>query len=62
MERETRCEVVMDATEQNTMKKRTTYMVEGRRFVVTPVFNEAGRDGLGNILMRLMQAEVVAGK
>ena len=60
MKRETRCEAVMDAAEQNTMKKRTTYMVEGRRFVVTPVFNDNGRDSFGSILMRLMTAEVTA--
>ena len=60
MKRETRCEAVMDAAEQNTMEKRTTYVVAGKRFVVTPVFNNNGSDSFGSILMRLMTAEVTA--
>ena len=49
-----------EASEMKTMNKITTYTVEGRKFVVTPVFHEDGRETFGSILMRLMQAEVTA--
>ena len=60
MKKETRCESVMYAGKQSAMEKRTTYMVAGKRFVVTPVFNDNGNDSFGSILMRLMTAEVTA--
>ena len=40
------------------MKKETTYTIDGKRFIVTPVFREDGRETFGSILMRLMQSEV----
>ena len=49
-----------DASELKALRKESTYTVGGRRFVVTPVFHEDGRETFGSILMRLMQAEVTA--
>lgn len=43
---------------QEKMKKPSTYTVDGRKFIVTPVFYEDGRESLGSILMRLMKSEV----
>ncbi len=43
----------------NPMNKKSTYMVDGRRFVVTPVFLEDGGESFGSVLMRLMKAEVL---
>ena len=40
------------------MKKETTYTIDGKKFVVTPVFREDGRETFGSILMRLMKSEV----
>lgn len=46
----------------NQVKKRsleetTTYHIEGRSFVVQPVFKKENANTLGAILLRLMQAE-----
>ena len=49
-----------DTSELKALHKESTYTVAGRRFVVTPVFHEDGRETFGSILMRLMQAEVTA--
>ncbi|MBP3478859.1 MAG: hypothetical protein J6K03_05170 [Oscillospiraceae bacterium] len=46
------------ASETIAMKKVTTYMIDGRKFVVTPVFREEGRETFGSILMRLMKSEI----
>ncbi len=46
------------ASGQNNMNKVSTYTVDGRRFIVTPVFQENGRESFGSILMRLMKADV----
>ena len=45
-------------SEAKSMKKVTTYMIDGKKFIVTPVFREDGRETFGSILMRLMQSEV----
>lgn len=42
-----------------TIKKEITYMIEGRKFVVTPVFREKGHETFGSILMRLMKSEIM---
>lgn len=43
---------------QLNMSKVSTYTVDGRRFIVTPVFHESGRESFGSVLMRLMKADV----
>ena len=48
------------ASEAKSMKKVTTYMIDGKKFIVTPVFREDGRETLGSILMRLMKSEASA--
>ena len=44
--------------ETKAMKKVTTYMIDGKKFIVTPVFREDGHESFGSILMRLMKSEV----
>ena len=43
---------------KNKMEKSTAYTIDGRKFIVTPVFQENGRESFGSLLMRLMKAEV----
>ena len=45
---------------KNKMYKISTYHVDGRKFIVTPVFPEEGRESFGTILMRLMKSEVAS--
>lgn len=42
---------------ENTLEETTTYRIEGRSFVVKPVFKEDSTNTLGAILLRLMQAD-----
>ncbi len=44
---------------QEKMKKPSTYEIDGRRFIVTPVFNENGHESFSEILLRLIKKEVV---
>ncbi len=44
---------------QEKMKKPSTYEVDGRRFIVTPVFNENGHESFSEVLLRLIKKEVV---
>ena len=46
------------AAQKNALNKEATYMVNGRRFVVTPVFRDDGRETFGSMLLRLMKSEV----
>lgn len=43
---------------QEKMKKPSTYEVDGRRFIVTPVFNENGHESFSELLLRLIKKEV----
>ena len=52
--------LIANVSESYAMNKPSTYTIAGRKFVVTPVFHEDGRETFGSILMRLMQAEVTA--
>ena len=36
-----------------------TYLVEGKRFVVTPVYDETRGESFASILLRWLQAEVI---
>ena len=52
-------ERIQDAPTTEPLNKKTTYMVDGRRFVVTPVFRDRG-ESFSSILMRMMKADVTA--
>lgn len=41
----------------NPLEETTTYHIEGRSFVVQPVFKTENANTIGDILLRLMQAE-----
>lgn len=43
---------------QEKMKKPSTYEIDGRRFIVTPVFNENGHESFSELLLRLIKKEV----
>lgn len=42
---------------RNRLDKTSTYKVDGKTFIVEPVFQKDGLDTLGSILMRLMKAD-----
>ena len=42
---------------QSPLEERTTYHIEGRSFVVQPVFKKENANTLGAILLRLIQAD-----
>ncbi len=52
-----RAERKLDMPADDPLNKKTTYTVDGRRFVVTPVFRDGG-ESFGSILMRMMKADV----
>ena len=46
------------ASETRIVQKDTTYELNGKRFVVSSVFPENGRETFGSILLRLMKSEI----
>lgn len=42
---------------ENPLEETTTYRIEGRSFVIKPVFKEGNANTVGAILLRLMQAD-----
>ncbi len=48
--------------DQSPLEERTTYHIEGRSFIVQPVFKKENANTLGAILLRLMQADYENGK
>ncbi len=48
--------------DQSPLEERTTYHIEGRSFIVQPVFKKENAKTLGAILLRLMQADYENGK
>ncbi len=42
---------------RNRLNKSSTYKVDGKTFIVEPVFQEDGHDTLGTILIKLMRAD-----
>lgn len=44
-------------TSDNPLEEATTYHINGRSFVVKPVFKEGSTNTFGAILLRLMQAD-----
>lgn len=47
----------LDRPDGDPLARKTTYTVDGRRFVVTPVFRDGG-ESFSSILMRMMKADV----
>jgi hypothetical protein len=45
------------ASGRNRLDKSSTYKVDGKTFVVKPIFRTDGHDTLGTVLIRLMQAD-----
>ncbi len=45
------------STEKSPLEVTTTYRVNGRSFVVEPVFKKEQTTTIGDILLRLMQAD-----
>lgn len=45
------------ASGRNRLDKPSTYKVDGKTFIVEPVFQTEGYDTLGTILIRLMRAD-----
>ena len=43
---------------RNRLDKTSTYKVDGKTFIVEPVFQTEGLDTLGTVLIRLMRADV----
>ena len=41
----------------SSLNDTSTYQIEGKTFIVTPVFREDERETLGEVLLRLMQTE-----
>ena len=39
------------------LDKQTTYHIDGRSFIVQPVFKQGTANSLGDVLLRLMQAD-----
>ena len=50
--------VLPGASGKNAIDKVSTYKVDGKTFIVQPVFQPEGQDTIGSILLRLMRAEV----
>ena len=48
--------------DQSPLEEKTTYHIEGRSFIVQPVFKKENANTLGAILLRLMQADYENGK
>ena len=46
-----------DHINESPLEETTTYHIEGRSFVVQPVFKKENANTLGAILLRLMQAD-----
>jgi hypothetical protein len=42
---------------RNRLDKTSTYKVDGKTFIVEPVFQTEGHDTLGTVLVRLMRAD-----
>ncbi len=42
---------------RNHLDKTSTYKVDGKTFIVEPIFQTEGHDTLGTVLIRLMRAD-----
>lgn len=39
------------------LERKSTYHVDGKSFIVTPVFRQEGTETLGSVLVKLMRTE-----
>lgn len=39
--------------------RSSTYNVDGKRFIVTPVFRQNSKETLGSVLLKLMRTEAI---
>jgi hypothetical protein len=46
-----------DVLGRNPLENTQTYTVDGKTFIVEPVFKNDSKDTVGSILMRLMQSD-----
>ncbi|MEG2383585.1 MAG: hypothetical protein RR879_05815 [Hydrogenoanaerobacterium sp.] len=46
-----------DTSGQNEIESTSSYSVEGRTYIVKPVFKESSSETISSILMKLMQAD-----
>ncbi|MFT8888047.1 MAG: hypothetical protein ABF904_04445 [Ethanoligenens sp.] len=44
-------------TGRNPLEKSSTYKIDGKAFIVEPVFRQDGSETLGTILVKLMKAD-----
>lgn len=47
-------------TEKNNIAASSTYNIQGRTFIVEPVFQEEGAETLASLLLNLLRAEAFA--
>ena len=45
------------ASGRNSLEKTSTYKVDGRAFIVEPVFKRTGNETIGTVLVKLMKAD-----
>ena len=46
--------LIPDNAERKALSKPTTYTVDGRKFIVEPVFRENAHETMGEILLKLL--------
>ena len=51
-------ETLPGASGRDSLEKVSTYRVDGKKFIVTPVFQKDGCESFGSLLMRLMKADI----
>ena len=57
MDKTTRPEKKSKQAKSSPLDKQTTYHIDGRSFIVQPVFKQGTANSLGAVLLRLMQAD-----
>lgn len=40
------------------LHRKSTYQVQGKKFIVTPIFAQTGSETLGSVLLKLMKNEI----
>jgi hypothetical protein len=50
-------EKLSEKSEQNTLESTQTYTVQGKTFVVEPVFKEDATETIATVLLRLIQSD-----
>ncbi len=49
---------ITDTTVQKNLSHPATYQVDGRTFIVEPVFQTSGQETIGTVLLKLMKSEI----